>query len=96
MNKKTIIQLVIIIGAFLGAGLVLYNGLFKGSVRPEVDDSMAKVKNSQAILPYGETLDFTVLKKQDLLYKLVEYPKLDPSSDFGISEDDLITAPKAK
>lgn len=97
MNKKTIIQLVVIIGAFLGAGLVLYNGLFKDSIRPtSSSSSMTTAQGNQNILPYGDSLDFSVLDKQNLLYKQMEYPKLDAKNDFGIPEDELIKAPKVK
>jgi hypothetical protein len=35
MNRKTIIQIVVIVFAFGGSGFVLYNGLFKKNAPPE-------------------------------------------------------------
>lgn len=109
INKKTIIQIVVIVVAFGGSGLVLYNGYFKNKA-----DSLAAVQNSQGvmsgdlgnsgvaatggssqqILPYGASLDFDkVFKKRILNFGLVDYPKLQPQLDVGISETDLVQAP---
>jgi hypothetical protein len=96
MNKKTIIQLVIIVVAFGAAGLVLYNGLFKsggGTISPlaEVENSSAS-STSQAILPYGGTLDFSkVLDPNRFQYNEIDYQQLDPQSDVGVPVDNLIT-----
>ena len=86
INKKTIIQIVVIVVAFGGSGLVLYNGYFKNKA-----DSLAAVQNSQGvmsgdlgnsgvaatggssqqILPYGASLDFDkVFKKRILKFSL--------------------------
>lgn len=76
MQKKQIIQIGIIIVAFGGAGLVLYNGLFKNnSSGPELTMSLPgimststpgsgmagqAVQNGQEILPNGSKLDFSI------------------------------------
>ncbi len=90
MNKKTIIQLVIIVVAFGAAGLVLYNGLFSNSSAPipAASSQAASVKN---ILPYGDTLDFSkALDSNRFQYNQIVYPQLVPQNDVGISPDALI------
>ncbi len=98
MNKKPIIQILIIVCAFGGSALVLYNGLFKGNSYPspalDPAGNMGSQTNVEKILPYGETMDFKgVLEKQNLQFGILEYPKLDPGKEVGISEQQLITPP---
>ncbi len=94
MNKKTIIQVIVIIVAFSTAGIVLYNGLFKGGEQTIYENiAVTEQKDQGTLLPYGNTLDFTVLKKQDLFYNQVSYPKLDPNSEIGIPLENLIISP---
>ena len=97
MNKKTIIQLVINVVAFGAAGLVLYNGLFNSnnSALPVgVSGATPQSVSSQNILPYGDTpLDIQfkqVLDPNRFQYNQIDYPKLDPKNDVGISPDSLI------
>jgi hypothetical protein len=99
MNKKTIIQIVIIVGAFAASGMVLYNGLFKNST-PDLSlsasDGAAGAGSNEKILPYGDKLDFkTVLEKQNLQFDIVDYPKLDPQAEVGVDLGNLITSPKS-
>lgn len=91
MNKKLIIQIVVIVIAFGASGIVLYNGFFKnGSSQPALGSAQTSAGDqSQAILPYGSTLDFSILKKQDLQFGTVQYPKVDPAL-VGIPENQLI------
>jgi hypothetical protein len=100
MNKKLIIQLVIISAAFIGAGVVLYNGFFKNNntsaLVPAQRAALAVPQNQSAVLPYGNKLDFSVLTKQNLFYNQVSYPLLDPANDYGIPEPNLITPPTTK
>ena len=104
MNKKQIIQISVIIVAFGASGFVLYNGFFKGSgqLAPSVPPSaflgassspgtVAGLQNSQAILPAGDQLDFTILKRQNLAPQGINYPELNPDTDVGIPEANLIT-----
>lgn len=94
MSKKQIVQVVIIIGAFLGAAVVLYNGFFKNSNNAALlqsQSSQGSQQSPQEILPYGNTLNFSVLNQQNFYYDQVDYPQLDPSSDVGIPENGLIT-----
>jgi hypothetical protein len=97
MNKKTIIQLVIIIVFFSASGFVLYNGLFKKKTGtlPAQDFLTASGFDATAtnLLPQGGELDFDrVLKKQNLQYGVISFPRLDPK-EVGIPQEQLITAP---
>jgi hypothetical protein len=101
LNKKTIIQLVVIVVAFGAAGLVLYNGFFSNnnaSSSAVVSDvpfqsmSTSTSTSAQSILPYGDTLDFSkVLDSTRFQYNQIDYPQIDPQNDVGISQDSLIT-----
>jgi len=93
MNKKTIIQLVIIVVAFGAAGLVLYNGFFGNNnvaVQP-VGGGSSLSTTTPDILPYGSALDFSkVLDPNRFQYNQISYPQLDPQNEVGISPDSLI------
>jgi hypothetical protein len=91
MNNKFIIQIIIIVGAFVGAGFVLYNGLFKQNGQPAAPISAAAA-SQQNILPYGSTMDLDgVLYQRNLQYNLVAFPVLDPNAEVGVPENKLIT-----
>ena len=99
MNKKLIIQIIVIVVAFGGAGLVLYNGLFKGSSSQTASTAVSTDAGSQeSILPYGSSYGFPgtdkdygkVLKRNNLLYNLALFPKMD-LSEVGILVTNLIT-----
>ncbi len=49
MEKKQIIQIVVIVGCFLGAGLVVYNGMFKTDSPPSTPVSMPSGSNSAPV-----------------------------------------------
>ncbi len=92
MNKKFIIQLVVIVGAFGGAGLVLYNGLFKQGGGGAQTPAVVPAATQESILPYGTSMDFNaVLKQRNLQYNLVAFPVLAPDSEVGIPPSALIT-----
>ncbi len=109
MNKKTIIQLVIISAGFIGTAIVLYNGFF-GKSGQQTGISMISNANmagnseqaditdaSGKILPYGNTLDFKkVLSRQGLKYGIVKFPKLNETLEVGIEEEALIKPPPKK
>ena len=100
LNKKTIIQIIIIIVAFGGSGFLLYNSMFKKQTAPAslalptgiatgMPTAVATAEGK--ILPYGNTLNFdAVLNKQNLIFGIITYPKLDPGQEVGVSEEDLI------
>lgn len=100
MNRKTIIQIIVITLCFVGSGLVLYNGLFKGSA-PAPAPELA-LQNNQALtgaygseenpLPFGDNLSGElkkVLSRNGLQFGLFEYPKLN-ESEIGINVSDLV------
>jgi len=109
MNKKTIIQLVIISAGFLGTAIVLYNGFF-GKAQQQIDTGLVSNVNMgensgevdiagapEKILPYGETLDFDkVLTRQRLKHGIVNFPILNEAMEVGIAEDELIKPPPKK
>lgn len=100
MNKKQIIQIVIVVAALSAAGIVLYNGFHKNSEQPALMAALpgsSQTSGSQqikSILPGGTTLDFSVLTKRNLNYHQATYPKLDPSSEIGILENNLVVVPQ--
>lgn len=75
MNKKQIIQIVVIVGAFGLAGFVLYSGLLKDKLSSSSTSNTAiklpgtnststssqTVQSSKDILPYGDKLNFSIL-----------------------------------
>ena len=97
MDKKKLIQIIVIIIAFGGSGIVLYNGLYKGSA-PSSAVSVSSMTGSGAVvvsglavgaanplLPYGDKLDFTgILGKQGLQYDAISFPTLNTSTEVGI------------
>jgi hypothetical protein len=95
MNKKTIIQLVIIVVAFGAAGLILYNGFFSNNNAAVVPSGTSQPAPAQNILPYGDTLNFSALDPNRFQYNQISYPQLDPKNDVGISPDSLIIPPPA-
>jgi hypothetical protein len=93
MNRKAIIQTIIIIAAFGGSGIVLYKGLGGGPSSLTATTPVSPTANQQMekILPYGDTLDFNKAVRKDLFqYKVVVYPVLDPDTEVGIPKDQLI------
>lgn len=96
MNKKSIIQIVVIVICFGAAGMVLYNGFFKSS-GSDLAGSASVVSGDvkkEPILPFGSLTESSLLnafKKPKLLFGQQEYPKLEPGFDIGINEEELIT-----
>ena len=87
MNKKTIIQVVVIVGALAASGIVLYNG-FAGGGTPSLTGpgSASSTPGSGNILPYGTTFDFKKLddmKEQDFQFGVVPYPTVNPPVEVG-------------
>jgi flagellar basal body-associated protein FliL len=96
MNKKTIIQLVIIVVAFGAAGVVLYNGFFQGGVsHSPQDQGMGGASSTpQEILPYGNNLDFNhTVNSNRFLYNQISFPQVNPQQDVGIPVGSLIPPP---
>jgi Flp pilus assembly protein CpaB len=94
MNKKTIIQIIVIIAAFGGAGIVLYNGFAKNpnSGQSEESSYLEASKSQEKVLPYGETLNLkAVLNQRPLQFSGDVGEKINPASDVGSPENAIIT-----
>ncbi len=51
----------------------------------------SQVSSSAEILPYGNTLDIKkVLQKQPLKFSVVQYPKVNTTTEVGVLEKDLV------
>lgn len=100
MNKKTIIQIIVISICFGGSALVLYNGLFKSKSAPPVASSV--LQGTQATtgaygseanpLPFGDNLSGElkkVLSRNNLQFGGFAYPQLQ-ETEVGISTSDLV------
>jgi len=92
MNKKVVIQIIIIVGAFAAAGFILYNGLFKNDSSSATMANVPLTEKSEKILPYGSSLDFkTDLYKRNFKFNSISYPQVDPQNEVGIPEASLVT-----
>lgn len=103
-QKKKYIQLGIIICAFAATGIVLYNGMFKSTPAPEFAAELTPglIPNAGqpgipeagtgSLLPYGDDINglFGVLKKNNLRYGQVNYPRLNPNFEVGVQLGDFI------
>ena len=99
MNKKLIIQTVIIVACFLISGIVLYKGLFSSnSTLPATipGGSLDVASGDEAVLPHGTKLDFDVFKRQNFQYGILEYPKLNPQNEIGVDVNNLIKIESTK
>lgn len=93
MNKKTIIQIVVIVVAFGGAGMVLYNGFGKKTTSSSSDEAvyLSASKSQEKVLPYGETFNLKqVLTKRPFQFAGDVTEKLNPNSEVGIPESSII------
>ncbi|HVY67434.1 MAG TPA: hypothetical protein VHA30_00850 [Patescibacteria group bacterium] len=93
MNKKVAIEIAVIVAAFGGAGIVLYNGFFAQKAAPVPAAGLLADSNAtstrQGILPYGPNLDFSVLGQQNLHFGQFSYPQLN-ANDYGVPQNSLI------
>lgn len=94
MNKKSIIQIVVIVVCMGASAIVVYNNFFK---KAEIPDSVLnagagvpQVPIDQPILPAGSSFDLTALKKSPLNFNLITYPKLDYPQDIGVDQMQMI------
>lgn len=89
-DKKKIIEIIVIVGAFLAAGVILYNGLFKGA--STTDSQIHESKPLEKILPYGDTFKYQQIeemRKKRFQFGVVSYPKLSPG-EVGKNPDELV------
>jgi hypothetical protein len=93
MDKKKIIEIVIVVVAFGGSAFVLYNGFFKNqAVPPAAVTAGGSVPSAAAILPYGSKMDFAPLSPSSphpFVFGAVSYPALNASSEVGVLPQDL-------
>ena len=84
MNKKTLIEIVVVVLGFIGTAYVLYTGLFSGGASaPTPTTSPITAQN---ILPYGDTFDYQKiddLKNQNFQFGAVPYPVLNAGTEVG-------------
>ncbi len=93
MDKKLIIQLVVIVSAFGGAAIILYNSFFKNSISPPPNflaGIPAAQKSQDDILPNGRSLNFKVIDENRFEYNVIQYPQVDAKREVGIPPDELI------
>lgn len=96
MNKKVIIQIVIIVGAFFAAGFVLYNGLYNNDSVATAPIGAATAKNNEKILPHGNTLNFkSDLFTRDFQFGAMSYSQVDPS-EVGVVDSSLVISQTAQ
>jgi hypothetical protein len=93
MDKKTIIQSIIITACFVGTGIVLFKG-FSGDSSPGLAATSQTLNpgKTEKILPGGEKFDIdTILGKHKLQFGRYTYPKLDFGSEVGKPETELVS-----
>ena len=105
MNKKKLIQIIVVIVCFAASGVVIYNGLFAKKQNnapsevlglPGASKDLVSTLNTEKLLPYGEnlkldeTLNRIILNNQRLRYGLMTFPELNPSTDVGMPVDQMI------
>ncbi|GEM_PF-6332167 len=101
MTKKNVILIGLVVLMQVAAGLILYYGLFnKGNLSALTIRSADVVANQQdiiKILPYGSSLDFSIVEKRtprDSSYDQVAtttYTSIDPN-EVGIDPNKFIQA----
>lgn len=95
MNRKKIIQIAVIVLCLGGSFLVIYNGIFKNKVSVLKDPSLTSTtptdgSGEEKILPFGDKMDFSSLKKYNLKFGVQAYPVLDYDLEVGVDEEQLI------
>ncbi len=92
MSRKTLIEISVIAVAFIGSGIVLYNGLSGGS--GESATQTAVVEKPVQVLPYGQSFDYKQideLKNRGFQFGTIAYPVLSTSTEVGkTSPSDMI------
>lgn len=101
MDRKKLIQIVVIVMCLGGSVVVLYRGFFKKPIVNVLPPAATTVQTeggaggafaAETILPYGDDLEGElkrVLSRNNLQYQTVILPKFDPA-EVGISTNDLV------
>lgn len=95
MDRKKIIQIVVIIIAFGASGFVLYNGLYKPKtpLNPAllVEQLGAGVPGAASpdnLLPHGKTFDIAgVINPHNFQFDAISFPKLSTSTEVGLYDE---------
>jgi hypothetical protein len=93
MNKKNLVQIVIIFACFSASGVVIYNNFLKKADLPsELTGQVIKpgVQPDAPILPGGASFDLDVISKAKFRFNLLDYPKLKPESEVGVEEQNVL------
>jgi hypothetical protein len=95
MNKKGLIQLVVIVACFSASAIVIYNNFIK---KPDIaaipftapNGSPAVANINDPLLPNGNTFDLEKLKNSSLRFNLIDYPTLQYPTEVGVDELSVI------
>lgn len=93
MNKKNIIQVLIIFACFVASGIVIYNNFLKKEELPSFSvGQVEKVGQKQdgQILPQGATFDLKSVEDSKLRFNLIDYPKVSLPSDIGLDTQNIL------
>lgn len=95
MDKKNLIQLIVVGVAFLASGLILYNSFFKSASPLATSAPAAGVASATpaSVLPYGSNFDYQQidnLQKQGFEFGQIQYPVVSTSTEVGKTTADLI------
>lgn len=94
MNKKNIIQIIIIFACFAASGIVIYNNFIKKPSLPlELSQGSNAPQAAQVeapILPNGEVFDLAEIRNSKFRFNLLDYPKLNYASEVGTNEQDFL------
>jgi hypothetical protein len=93
MNKKNLIQVLIIVACFAASAIVIYNNfLKKEELPPSAVGQNEKVGQKQdgQILPGGATFDLKSVKESKLRFNLIDYPKVSLPSDIGLDTENIL------
>lgn len=93
-NKRNIILTLVIIGLFAASALIIYEGIYANSsganvlvsAAPDVAGSQKEIIN---LLPYGDKLDFTLVKSRHEATQVFKYEPVD-SNNVGVDTHSLI------
>ncbi len=89
MSKNSILASIIVV-VLIAAGGVLYFGIFKSGAG--VNDQAPIDANQQNIvnlMPYGEQLNFNIIKNRTDAEAPYSYKKVSPTEDIGHEQNDL-------
>lgn len=90
MNKKNLIQIVVIVFCLAASAIVIYNNFFKKPELPPGVGVPAATASNEPILPNGTVLDFTPVEKPSFNFQLLDYPKLSYPDEVGVDQGQML------